>query len=491
MSGLDGFSAMQAAASAISPNVVRLTYLQNQLRVISNASTKSKVTQIEKTLTDNRIVCFRGNVEDHVEVLPAALICEAAGQVRGIFASWMDIQTDINAVTAAKNLCVSMMKFYDNEELRVDAFLRALENFIPITKSESKATGEYGFRAKKGPDAFIELQNENLPKPSIVCLVEAKWEVGTSGDPSMQICLDYSSTAGSMSFNRIEGFFPCLLLTISGTMMTAQLGVVGQHAQIEWLGSHSFVGLGRNDIECGGKFLSAVRFSLEVVKAYYTQPIAAVNQVDVPFVSTTTICGYTVHIEYVRTLKKGSAFVYEAEVVGGQFRRLVPPKVVLKFVTGQYGKDVHSFLSESHAGRRHRLCPRLHYTELLPSGWTVVVMDKVDAPLLAMEVINLTTREKCGIMEDLTTAVKIMHDYGYVHGDLREPNILITRDQELGVRAYIIDFDFAGKEGQARYPYDLNVCSFRWLEDEDIGQLIKKTHDLSALDEYANRFLGL
>jgi tRNA A-37 threonylcarbamoyl transferase component Bud32 len=52
----------------------------------------------------------------------------------------------------------------------------------------------------------------------------------------------------------------------------------------------------------------------------------------------------------------------------------------------------------------------------------------------------------------LRTAVRALHDRGFVHGDLREPNILLVMDQVM-----LLDFDWCGPEGVARYPSDISM----------------------------------
>jgi tRNA A-37 threonylcarbamoyl transferase component Bud32 len=50
--------------------------------------------------------------------------------------------------------------------------------------------------------------------------------------------------------------------------------------------------------------------------------------------------------------------------------------------------------------------------------------------------------------DDLRTLVRSFHEEGLVHGDLREPNILCD-----GERALLVDFDWGGVVGEARYPH--------------------------------------
>ncbi|KAH7884914.1 hypothetical protein F5I97DRAFT_1779733, partial [Phlebopus sp. FC_14] len=55
---------------------------------------------------------------------------------------------------------------------------------------------------------------------------------------------------------------------------------------------------------------------------------------------------------------------------------------------------------------------------------------------------------------DLAEAIQKLHDEGFVFGDLREPNIMITNDDKPKVQ--LIDFNWAGKKGEARYPVSIS-----------------------------------
>ena len=72
-----------------------------------------------------------------------------------------------------------------------------------------------------------------------------------------------------------------------------------------------------------------------------------------------------------------------------------------------------------------------------------------------------------------------------VHGDLRNENVLLgnskfndsTAQSEKEAQVWIIDFDWAGTQGEARYPSELNQ-SITWHEDVvDLGP-IEMHHDL-------------
>ena len=76
-----------------------------------------------------------------------------------------------------------------------------------------------------------------------------------------------------------------------------------------------------------------------------------------------------------------------------------------------------------------------------------------------------------GALEAVKKAVKALHDAQLVFGDLRRPNILVT-----DTGAMLIDFDWCGKESEARYPVEINM-SITWPSGVDSGTEMKREHD--------------
>ena len=64
-----------------------------------------------------------------------------------------------------------------------------------------------------------------------------------------------------------------------------------------------------------------------------------------------------------------------------------------------------------------------------------------------------------------------MQTNDYVHGDLRPQNIIVAEN-----KVYIIDFDWAGKDGEATYPPTLNTAS-NWAPGVMPNCQITKEHD--------------
>jgi hypothetical protein len=51
--------------------------------------------------------------------------------------------------------------------------------------------------------------------------------------------------------------------------------------------------------------------------------------------------------------------------------------------------------------------------------------------------------------------VNSFHEQGLVRGDLRGTNVLVREDPE-SLKFKLVDFDWAGKEGESRYPSTLS-----------------------------------
>ena len=131
----------------------------------------------------------------------------------------------------------------------------------------------------------------------------------------------------------------------------------------------------------------------------------------------------------------------------------------MKFTSSSYGITVHKYLFQQ------QLAPEVLHSAPLPGNWFVVIMEKVGAPLSEDKLTE-------DIKESLKAVLRLLKERVYVHGDLRRPNI---RVKDNTVR--VLDFDWAGKEGEARYPSDLNNYCEEWHSGVKRGEVIKSEHD--------------
>ena len=101
----------------------------------------------------------------------------------------------------------------------------------------------------------------------------------------------------------------------------------------------------------------------------------------------------------------------------------------------------------------------------LVQGWWLIVQELIDAVSW-----DDMSEKPC---ECLEVAVRSLHDAGFVHGDLRSSNTLVASS-----RVYVVDFEWAGQLGTARYPYFMNHLDIQWPEGASDGKLISEAHDL-------------
>ncbi|KAH9917642.1 uncharacterized protein BXZ73DRAFT_105466 [Epithele typhae] len=158
-----------------------------------------------------------------------------------------------------------------------------------------------------------------------------------------------------------------------------------------------------------------------------------------------------------------SRAVFTARVVAIDME---PTEVVVKFAF-QYGVEGHALLAPDFS-------PRLWHCAWEESvGMWVIVMDHVrGSPLAEHEILTPTQGEK------LRDAVGRLHAADLVFGDLRNVNVLTVGDDDIR----LIDFDWCGKVGEARYPPDLYM-GHDWPSGVHCGGLIEKAHDLQWVNE--------
>ena len=108
----------------------------------------------------------------------------------------------------------------------------------------------------------------------------------------------------------------------------------------------------------------------------------------------------------------------------------------------------------------------------------MVVMEYIDGETLTQikEETNAQTTEK--VQLELRRALDLLYDHGMVFGDLRPPNIMIIKANEVK----LIDFNWAGENGQAKYPY-LMSPGINWPEGVKALALIKTGHDFDMLSK--------
>ncbi|KAJ7114487.1 hypothetical protein C8R44DRAFT_710258 [Mycena epipterygia] len=79
--------------------------------------------------------------------------------------------------------------------------------------------------------------------------------------------------------------------------------------------------------------------------------------------------------------------------------------------------------------------------------------------------------------DELANTLDVLHRAGFVYGDLREPNIMLT---DASKKVQLVDFDWAGRTGEARYLISLST-NVEWPPDSKGLVLIAPAHDMHML----------
>jgi hypothetical protein len=411
----------------------------------------------------------------------------------------------------ATGLAAASAEFYKNEENRRQALLQVFDNHGLRIKASQIGPGS----AKTDADYDV---GEGDSK-SKALIVEIKNDT-TNGDPVMQVSHYYnrSFSAREEVVAAKKSIFPCLGMYLQGTatvctLSSSNLATIGAAASffgMVWTDRPHIQPLGillRMDEHPGdiehhenlARALGACKKAVAKLEIYYEQGLPDASP-PLPRIETLEGLLFPRYTTYKLLTSEGEPVKPEREMTltyrapytegsGSQNKNCFRSKLVfeardndnnhlcIKFVK-RYGKEAHIQFAE------HTLAPRLLGFREIGGGWKMVVMDYLSNPYfrggdLCDKKISSNTVRKA-IKEQL----QVMHRLGYVHGDVRNPNLMIKLDDDEKslVDLKLVDFDWAGKEGEVRYPHNLNTRVKR-ADDALSSRKIRAEHDIFMIDE--------
>ncbi|TFK96217.1 hypothetical protein BDV98DRAFT_597800 [Pterulicium gracile] len=122
------------------------------------------------------------------------------------------------------------------------------------------------------------------------------------------------------------------------------------------------------------------------------------------------------------------------------------------------------------------LAPALRYfgpldaeSEHSYAGLSIVVMDMVEGDSLH-DLYGATGSIPDDVIQEVITAANALKARGFIHGDLRRPNIMILDTPVNGTCVRFIDFDWAGLVDKVFYPFDLTsaITDATKAKDNDV-----------------------
>lgn len=424
--------------------------------------------------------CPKFPIEEESEVLPVEVTSEVGGRILNVFASTKI--PDPAALIAAEKIIASMYEEFESEDKRMIAFLSVSSLYINWTMSRNDETGTYGFCSNNGSYGFIEAPVAGTETNALICLFERSYrEISRRyHDPIAELKLDYSKYAGIMQTHKdIDTEFPCILVSLSETLVTVHLGIVGKYVTICNL-CDDVQFQGDEAITKGAIMLTALKTSIEILVNYY-QLICLNSRAEphsLPFLHKVKLYEQTASIKYTKKLKQGAdSVVFEARV-DDDVSIDHGSKILIKF-SKRYSAEVHELLAGS------SLAPKLYSINPIQGNdvWKVIVMQFIEGSMNIIQIQKLPVCERSIIMHDIGKAIKLLQDHEMVHGDIRIPNIVVTKTY-CNTKVYLIDFDFSGKLGIAKYPENLDLGVFTWVNFEEFPNILTR-HDIASFSEYA------
>ncbi|KAJ2913993.1 hypothetical protein MD484_g6412, partial [Candolleomyces efflorescens] len=315
-----------------------------------------------------------------------------------------------------------------------------------------------------------------------LAVIEEKGEQGTSGEGSVQGSFSYLQhwiETGQKDL-MAASFCPSFIISIAGPWLVVLGAVLTSNAVVQRLTDYVWLGHSRviDDIATKrvARIFTALRQSVAQLKSFYQtlSPSPSANDRFFPLARSYVEqhSSQVISFQYKRPLKQDtpSCVAFLAETSSGR-------QVVVKFVE-RYGAEAHQLLAD--AGRAPALlyCGKIwHNDQSTRDGCyprKMVVMEYLCGETLE-GVASSATRQA------VLKAVQHLHVNGLVHGDVRPPNIMIMdgTDGDEGSRVRILDFDWAGREGEARYPYRLSPGL--WADGVRDNELILAAHDLEMV----------
>ncbi|KAJ7084023.1 hypothetical protein B0H15DRAFT_404271 [Mycena belliarum] len=314
--------------------------------------------------------------------------------------------------------------------------------------------------------------------PVAALLIEDKRELGEGGcDASTQASfsmLEYWVHSNNDAI-RARCCCPTFLIAFAGPWLAVLGAVLTDKCIVQRLTDFMWIGNGAvlNDSAC--RRIARVMYSLTRSLVHLREYYAALPSTNVPdpsrffpYAKSFLSSGMPVHFDYVKALERDSGCVtFLCRTVED-----TPRTVVVKF-TEPYCPEAHKLLAAKGMAPELLYCGVVDHSHDAPSyqPLKMIVMEYIHGITAAQLQDNLPDDFAAQLSEIIT----VLHTGGYVFGDLRLPNVMVAKK-----RVKLIDFDWAGKVGLAKYPIHL-ARNIVWPKGATALGQIEKAHDLDML----------
>lgn len=412
------------------------------------ASPASKYSLVSTTLRCNEAASFtgtkvndhrNGNVGNHVTLY-----------YRG-FQTFVD-ECEENSLDAdnccfAMEMCNTMAQSFEKESDRVNTFTAILLNYFPLLQFEVAKMGQGKCDVVVFNRIYIEIKNE----------------LGSGDSDSGPECLAYYFQAllpSPQSLNLCPE--PAFIIQLAGPNLIISGCIFGEHPCVDRLVPPLWLVPQPHDNEAMIKIaivFKALKRAMFALNAYYCN-LPKIQNPRFPQYQSYEFEGRKYEIKYTEQMKN-HLFLGTVD----------NEKVVIKF-TETYCEEAHTLLAEL------GYAPRLYWCGGVTSRFQMVVMEYVSG-CHVLDYISKYPDAVQPIKTQCTSALKCLHDRSLCHGDFRHTNMLVRDSGNI----CILDYEWAGKVGQVRYPFYMNHQHIEWPTGASDGELITKDHDTHWVDQ--------
>ncbi|RHZ70234.1 hypothetical protein Glove_274g2 [Diversispora epigaea] len=373
------------------------------------------------------------------------------------------------------NFCCKMAEFYNSKEDRQLMANKMLSDYFkrpvqPITLYGNRSTD--GTICYSSSNTYRELN------------IEYKCEFCSSNAcPHLENCGYYLAFCkeheNHPSFSVTN--FPCFLVVISGPYFSVSGAVFSNIAIVDPL-TPVYPLVWHKDDEMMvsiSRTFRALKKSLQLLDQYYKevdkliqenpQTVHPIN----PSFPKVTIDNksYSVYIND----QVGIYLLWEVVLFDEQ--DLCKKAYVKAVKKHKYSLDTHQLLAKV------GYSPKVLAVSYIPGNWLLVYMEYLDQHSILSQITSiLNVHERNSLRITIENIVKYLHNSEHVHGDLREGNILIYQSKNNNFDVKLIDFEWSGKVGFARYSHFMNHIDIQWPDGAEDGKLVTKDHDIFMLN---------
>jgi len=370
------------------------------------------------------------------------------------------------------------VKFYRNEEAREDSIKKFINSAIG-------RTGDWG--------RFIDCAASKI-KPDgcwwhdefIIMFLELKNSLGLGGDALYQGIIDFSKILSRDKYKpfREHCNFPIVLVGISGNRLEISVAVcVGPIYVTKLLILDLSLGFHASDnIIHLARIFGALSRCREDLESYYKGvTTSAYPKLSCLFpnptpVDTSNALPKLTYRQFLSRAGQPTSTLVDLNATTAMYIAVLDDTsedVIVKF-TAHYNDAAQRLLAE--AG----LAPKLHFCGRVVGGLYMIVMERVDGTSV-WQLQQDNSVIPAIVATKVEEAVRLLHSEDIVFGDLRTNNIIYVASQD---RVVLVDFDWPGKDREARYPVTLNPheAGKSWQEDVSPYGIMRKAHDLWQLD---------